>query len=86
VEFLRGARCEDVLPLLPEAVFDACITDPPYGLGLFAWDRDVPGPDVWRQVLRVLKPGAALVTFGARRTYHRLASATMYSLSLQVRP
>jgi DNA modification methylase len=75
VEFIRGADCRDVLPNLPGAVFDACITDPPYGLGMFEWDRAVPGPDVWREVLRVLKPGAALVAFGARRTYHRLATA-----------
>jgi site-specific DNA-methyltransferase (adenine-specific) len=75
VEFIRGADCRDVLPLLPAGVFDACITDPPYGLGLFAWDQEVPGPDVWGEVLRVLKPGAALAAFGARRTYHRLATA-----------
>jgi DNA modification methylase len=73
-ELIRG-DCRDVLPLLPAGVFDACLTDPPYGLGLFSWDRDVPGPDVWRQVLRVMKPGAALIAFGGRRTYHRLASA-----------
>ncbi len=44
VEFIRGADCRDVLPLLPADVFDACVTDPPYGLGMFDWDRDVPGP------------------------------------------
>jgi hypothetical protein len=30
-----------------------------------------PRPAVWTEVPRVLKPGAALVAFGARRTYHR---------------
>jgi hypothetical protein len=35
----------------------------------------VPEPDVWREVLRVLKLGTALVAFGARTTYHRLATA-----------
>jgi DNA modification methylase len=73
-ELIRG-DCRDVLPLLPAGVFDACVTDPPYGLGMAAWDRDVPGADVWAEVLRVMKPGAALVAFGGRRTYHRLATA-----------
>jgi DNA modification methylase len=73
-ELIRG-DCRDVLPLLPAGVFDACVTDPPYGLGMAAWDREVPGADVWTEVLRVMKPGAALVAFGGRRTYHRMATA-----------
>ena len=32
-------------------------------------------PEFWREVLRVLKPGAHLVAFGGTRTYHRLACA-----------
>jgi site-specific DNA-methyltransferase (adenine-specific) len=32
-------------------------------------------PEVWAEVLRVLKPGGHLVAFGGTRTYHRLASA-----------
>jgi DNA modification methylase len=32
-------------------------------------------PDVWRQVLRVLKPGGHLLSFGGTRTYHRMACA-----------
>ena len=31
--------------------------------------------DVWREVLRVLKPGGHLLAFGGTRTYHRLACA-----------
>jgi site-specific DNA-methyltransferase (adenine-specific) len=29
-------------------------------------------PDIWRECLRVLKPGAHLLAFGAPRTHHRL--------------
>src|ERR1700730_11473921 len=32
-------------------------------------------PDVWREVYRVLKPGAHLLAFGGTRTYHRLVCA-----------
>lgn len=31
--------------------------------------------EMWRQVLRVLKPGAHLLAFGGSRTYHRMACA-----------
>jgi site-specific DNA-methyltransferase (adenine-specific) len=42
-----------------------------------AWDGgDIAfRPDVWRAVLRVLKPGAHLLAMGGTRTYHRLACA-----------
>ena len=32
-------------------------------------------PELWREVLRVLKPGAYLLAFGGTRTYHRMAVA-----------
>lgn len=31
--------------------------------------------DMWREVLRVLKPGGHLISFGGSRTYHRMACA-----------
>ena len=31
--------------------------------------------ETWRQVLRVLKPGAHLISFSSTRTYHRMACA-----------
>lgn len=32
-------------------------------------------PELWREVLRVLKPGGHLLAFGGTRTYHRMACA-----------
>lgn len=34
------------------------------------WDGFVPGPAVWRECLRVLKPGGHLLSFFGTRTYH----------------
>lgn len=34
-----------------------------------AWDAFVPGPEVWRECYRVLKPGGHLVAFFGTRTY-----------------
>lgn len=69
--------CRDVLATLPEESVDACVTDPPYGLGFMGkdWDRGVPGVEFWAAMLRVLKPGAHLLAFGGTRTHHRLMCA-----------
>lgn len=60
-----------------DGYFDACLTDPPYGLKFMGkrWDHGVPGEAVWREVLRVLKPGGMLLAFGGTRTHHRLMVA-----------
>jgi site-specific DNA-methyltransferase (adenine-specific) len=39
------------------------------------WDHGVPSVVVWREALRVLKPGAHLLAFGGTRTFHRLTCA-----------
>jgi DNA modification methylase len=56
---------------------DAIVTDPPYGLKFMGkkWDHDVPGADIWRECLRVLKPGGYLLAFAGTRTQHRMACA-----------
>jgi len=53
---------------------DAVVTDPPYGLSFMNkhWDHSVPSVELWREVLRVLKPGGHVLSFGGTRTYHRM--------------
>jgi DNA modification methylase len=67
----------DTLRTLPDACVDSCVTDPPYGLEFMgkAWDRGVPGVELWREVLRVLRPGGHLLAFAGTRTQHRMATA-----------
>ena len=64
----------EVLKTLADNSIDACVTDPPYGISFMwqKWDYDVPSVELWREVLRVLKPGGYLLSFGGTRTYHRL--------------
>lgn len=40
-----------------------------------SWDSFVPGPSVWREVLRVLKPGGHALVFSGTRTYDLLVLA-----------
>ena len=69
--------CLDVLRGMADNSVDAVVTDPPYGLSFMGrkWDYDVPSVAVWSEVLRVLKPGGHLLSFGGTRTYHRLVVA-----------
>ena len=72
----------DVLSMLTQLEdnsVDSVVSDPPYELGFMGkgWDStgitySVP---MWKEVLRVLKPGGHLLSFGGSRTYHRMASA-----------
>lgn len=71
--------CRSVLPTLDDCSVDSIVCDPPYELGFMGkgWDRSGIAYDVevWRECLRVLKPGGHLLAFGGSRTYHRLACA-----------
>jgi len=64
-----------VLKDLPDNAYDAIFCDPPYGLSFMGkeWDHGVPSPEVWKEALRVLKPGGHLLAFGGTRMWHRLA-------------
>jgi site-specific DNA-methyltransferase (adenine-specific) len=54
---------------------DSIVTDPPYGISFMGknWDYDVPSVEIWKECLRVLKPGGHLLSFSSPRTYHRMA-------------
>ncbi len=66
--------CLEQLKDLADNSVDSICTDPPYGLSFMgkAWDYDVPTVAIWKECLRVLKPGGHLLAFGGTRTYHRL--------------
>lgn len=67
--------CLDVLKRIDDNSVDSVVTDPPYGLKLLghSWDYNLPSIDIWRECLRVLKPGGHLLSFSSARTYHRMA-------------
>ena len=80
--FLNQIICGDCLEVMrdmPDNSIDAVVTDPPYELGFMGKKWDSTGiaynVELWQEVLRVLKPGGHLLSFGGTRTYHRMTCA-----------
>ena len=73
VRLLKGNNL-DLLKTLEDNSIDSIVSDPPYGLSFMnkKWDYDVPSVELWKEVLRVLKPGGHVLSFGGTRTYHRM--------------
>lgn len=71
--------CRESMATLEAESVDAVVCDPPYELGFMGKKWDASGIaydlEVWRQALRVLKPGGHLLAFSGSRTYHRMACA-----------
>lgn len=69
----------DILPTLESNSIDSIVTDPPYELGFMGKKWDSSGiaynVELWRECLRVLKPGGHMLAFGGTRTWHRIAVA-----------
>ncbi len=75
-EIITG-DCLDVMRTFPDNHFSGIVCDPPYGLGFLGkhWDAGLPHDAIWKEALRIVKPGAHLLAFGGTRTYHRLTCA-----------
>jgi len=69
----------EILKTFDDNSIDSIVTDPPYELGFMSKSWDSTGiaysVELWRECLRVLKPGGHLLAFGGSRTWHRLAVA-----------
>ncbi len=71
--------CLEGMKSLDDNSVDSIVTDPPYELGFMGKKWDSTGiaysVELWKECLRVLKPGGHLLAFGGTRTYHRMACA-----------
>lgn len=67
--------CLEKLKEMEENSVDSIVTDPPYGISFMnnKWDCNVPSVEIWKECLRVLKPGGHLLCFSGTRTQHRMA-------------
>jgi len=79
INTIQCGDSEELLKQLPENSIDSVVCDPPYELGFMGKKWDNTGiayrVELWRECLRVLKPGGHLLSFGGTRTYHRMAVA-----------
>ena len=74
IEIIQG-DCLEIMQGMADNSVDCVVCDPPYGLKFMnkSWDYEIPSVDIWRQCLRVLKPGGYLLSFAGTRTQHRMA-------------
>ena len=78
IQLIHGDCLEKMKEISDNSV-DSIVTDPPYELGFMSklWDKTgvANNVELWKECLRVLKPGGHLLSFGGTRTYHRMACA-----------
>jgi len=67
VKLYRG-DCLDIMPRLPAGIFDAVITDPPFGCTANAWDRPIPVP-VWWYFMDRLRKLEAIIAVCCQQTF-----------------
>lgn len=62
--------CLEELNSVDDNSIDLVCTDPPYGYSFMGkdWDRAVPSVEIWKECLRVLKPGAFMCVMSAPRS------------------
>ena len=52
----------DLLKDMDDNSVDSVVTDPPYGYSFMGkdWDKALPSIDIWKECVRVLKPGGSM--------------------------
>ena len=66
--------CLDKMREMESNSIDFIVCDPPYGINFMGkkWDEKIPHIEIWKESLRVCKPGSMLAAFGGSRTHHHL--------------
>lgn len=64
----------NVMKQMEDNSIDLIVTDPPYGISFMgkAWDKAIPSPEYWKEMLRIIKPGGHLLAAGLPKMMHRL--------------
>jgi len=72
---LKLGDCLKTMHVMDDNSVDSVVSDPPYGINFMGkkWDYDVPKVEVWKEAMRVLKPGGHILIACGTRTQHRMA-------------
>jgi site-specific DNA-methyltransferase (adenine-specific) len=62
---LYNAEAIETMSKFPQQIFDAIITDLPYGTTVCKWDSVIPFEDMWRELKRIRKDRTPIVLFGS---------------------
>lgn len=71
---LKQGNCLEVMKELEDNSIDSIVSDSPYGINFLnkKWDYDIPSVEIWKECLRVLKPGGHMLIACGTRTQHRM--------------
>lgn len=61
---IRQGDCLELLKTLPDKSVDMVLTDPPYGVLNFKWDKEIDNEKLWQELKRVTKPNCIIALFG----------------------
>ena len=79
VNHIYNEDCRETMKRMDDSSIDSIVTDPPYELNFMSKKWDGTGiaynVELWKECLRVLKPGGYLLSFGGTRTSHRMVCA-----------
>ena len=80
------ADCLEAMRGMDDNSVTTIVTDPPYAVEFMGkgWDKVLPSDEIWREALRVLKPGGMALVFGGTRTFHRL-TCSLEDAGFQIR-
>ena len=76
--------CLEIMEQLPDEVFNAIITDPPYGTMGYEWDNNIPFDNMWKQIKRIRFDNTPIIFFGVEpfSSYLRISNIKEYRQDL----
>lgn len=75
VDTITQGDCLELLRTLPDGCADMVLTDPPYGTTSAKFDTPFDLAAWWKEIWRIAKPGAAILTFGQEPFSSRMRMA-----------
>lgn len=75
VDTITQGDCLELLKTLPDGCADMVLTDPPYGTTPAKFDTPFDLAAWWKEIWRIAKPGAAILTFGQEPFSSRMRMA-----------